>query len=259
MACSSQVQVHRLSKRYRLGQQTPTTLRDAFQKAWLRALRREEELTPIGGGPELEFWALKDVSFTMKSGEILGIIGNNGSGKSTLLKILSRITEPTEGQAILKGRVSSLLEVGTGFHPDLTGRENIFLNGAIIGMNRREIFNQFDAIVSFAEMERFIDTPVKRYSSGMFVRLAFAIAAHLNPDVLMIDEVLAVGDANFQKKCLQKSHDVSRSGKTVIFVSHDLGVVRHLCHRVICLDHGQVVGDGSPGDIIGDYQKRCAA
>ena len=238
---------------------SPNTLRETFQHAWLKAFHREEELKKIDAINESDFWALKDVSFAMNSGEILGVIGNNGSGKSTLLKILSRITEPTGGEAVIRGRVSSLLEVGTGFHPDLTGRENVFLNGAIIGMGRKEIIRQFDAIASFAEIGRFIDTPVKRYSSGMYVRLAFAIAAHLDPDVLMIDEVLAVGDASFQKKCLQKSHDVAHSGKTVIIVSHDLGVIQQLCHRAIHLDQGRVIADGPAKDVLASYQTRCAA
>lgn len=259
MSFQPQLHVQHLCKRYRLGVTSPNTLRDAIQSAWLKAMNRGDELGKIDGNEDQDLWALFDVSFTMKAGEILGIIGNNGSGKSTLLKILSRITEPTSGKAVIRGRVSSLLEVGTGFHPDLTGRENIFLNGAIIGMKRREILQNFDAIVAFAEMERFIDTPVKRYSSGMYVRLAFAIAAHLDPDVLMIDEVLAVGDANFQKKCLQKSHDVSVSGKTVLIVSHDLGVIQYLCHRVLHLHEGKIIADGRPADVISNYQTRCAA
>jgi|KBSSwiStaDraftv2_1062776.scaffolds.fasta_scaffold01358_11 lipopolysaccharide transport system ATP-binding protein len=186
------------------------------------------------------FWALKDVSFDIKRGEVVGIIGRNGAGKSTLLKILSRIVEPTSGEAHLFGRVGSLLEVGTGFHQELTGRENIFLNGAILGMRREEISKQFDAIVDFAEVERFLDTPVKRYSSGMYVRLAFAVAAHLNPEILIVDEVLAVGDAQFQKKCMGKMGDVAKSGRTVLFVSHNMSAVEQLCNRIVWLSEGQL-------------------
>ena len=200
-----------------------------------------------------DFWALKDVSFEVKRGEVVGIIGRNGAGKSTLLKVLSRITEPTEGQVKLKGRVASLLEVGTGFHPELTGRENIFLNGAILGMHRAEIKRKFDEIVAFAEVEKFLDTPVKRYSSGMYVRLAFAVAAHLEPEILIVDEVLAVGDAEFQKKCLGKMQDVAKGGRTVLFVSHQLGVVRQLCQRVILLKAGSLVLDDLPPLVIDNY------
>lgn len=200
-----------------------------------------------------EFWALKDISFKVKQGEVVGIIGRNGAGKSTLLKILSRITEPTKGRIRINGRVASLLEVGTGFHPELTGRENIFLNGAILGMGKAEIKRKFDEIVAFAEIEKFLDTPVKRYSSGMYVRLAFAVAAHLEPEILLVDEVLAVGDAAFQKKCLGKMGDVAKEGRTVLFVSHNMGAVRHLCSSVIHLDHGRVVGTGSVESIIDQY------
>jgi lipopolysaccharide transport system ATP-binding protein len=188
-----------------------------------------------------DFWALKDVSFEVKRGEVVGIIGRNGAGKSTLLKILSRITEPTTGRVTLRGRVASLLEVGTGFHPELTGRENVFLNGAILGMSRAEIRKKFDEIVAFAEVEKFLDTPVKRYSSGMYVRLAFAVAAHLEPEILIVDEVLAVGDAEFQKKCLGKMQDVAKGGRTVLFVSHNMGVIRNLCPRVVLLENGRSV------------------
>jgi len=206
-----------------------------------------------------EFWALKDVSFEVKRGEVLGVIGRNGAGKSTLLKILSRITEPTRGRVTLRGRVASLLEVGTGFHPELTGRENIFLNGAILGMTRAEIKQKFDEIVAFAEVEKFLDTPVKHYSSGMYVRLAFAVAAHLEPEVLIVDEVLAVGDAEFQRKCLGKMEEVSRrGGRTVLFVSHNMGVVTSLCPRVIWLDHGSAERDGSARAVIDDYLQRGA-
>ena len=195
----------------------------------------------VQGDQVEEFWALKDVSFEVKQGEVLGIIGRNGAGKSTLLKILSRITEPTEGRVVIRGRVASLLEVGTGFHPELTGRENIFLNGAILGMTQREIRRKFDEIVAFAEVEKFLDTPVKRYSSGMYVRLAFAVAAHLEPEILVVDEVLAVGDAEFQKKCLGKMDEVSRrQGRTVLFVSHNMDAVLRLCSRAILLESGTV-------------------
>ena len=201
-----------------------------------------------------EFWALKDVSFEVNQGDTIGIIGRNGAGKSTLLKILSRITEPTEGKITINGRVASLLEVGTGFHPELTGRENIYLNGAILGMTRAEIKSKFDEIVDFAEIEKFLDTPVKRYSSGMYVRLAFAVAAHLNPEILIVDEVLAVGDAQFQKKCLGKMGDVSKQeGKTVLFVSHNMGAIRSLCKRCILLNQGKVVKDSNPDEAINNY------
>jgi len=199
------------------------------------------------------FWALRDVSFTLGEGERLGTIGHNGAGKSTLLKVLSRITEPTEGRIRLRGRLASLLEVGTGFHPELTGRENIYLNGAILGMHRAEIRSRFDEIVAFAEVERFLDTPVKRYSSGMYVRLAFAVAAHLEPEILLVDEVLAVGDASFQKKCLSKMSSVAQSGRTIVFVSHNLVAVQSLCDRVLWLDHGKVVADGKPEDLVPRY------
>jgi lipopolysaccharide transport system ATP-binding protein len=198
-------------------------------------------------------WALKDVSFQVDRGEVVGIIGRNGAGKSTLLKILSQITEPTEGFADLYGRVGSLLEVGTGFHPELTGRENIFLNGAILGMSRAEIERKFDEIVAFAEVTRFIDTPVKHYSSGMTVRLAFAVAAHLEPEILIIDEVLAVGDASFQKKCLGKMQGVAREGRTVLFVSHNMLAVQNLCTRVIWLHEGKIVQDGTPAEVVSSY------
>jgi lipopolysaccharide transport system ATP-binding protein len=198
-------------------------------------------------------WALKDVSFTVEPGEVVGVIGRNGAGKSTLLKILSRITEPTSGRAEISGRVGSLLEVGTGFHNELTGRENIYLNGSILGMSRREITRKFDEIVAFAEMERFLDTPVKRYSSGMYVRLAFAVAAHLDLEILLVDEVLAVGDLDFQKKCLQKMGTIARGGRTVLLVSHNLGVIHRLCDRAILLHRGAVRELGSAADVIQSY------
>ena len=203
-----------------------------------------------------EFWALKDVSFEVKRGEVVGIIGRNGAGESTLLKILSRITEPTEGRVTLKGRVASLLEVGTGFHPELTGRENIFLNGAILGMSKAEIRKKFDEIVAFAEVERFLDTPVKRYSSGMYVRLAFAVAAHLEPEILVVDEVLAVGDAEFQKKCLGKMKDVATGGRTVLFVSHNMTVIRSICPKTILLNNGKIETFGQTKKSIDCYLEK---
>lgn len=203
--------------------------------------------------PEEEFWALKDVSFEVQQGECVGIIGRNGAGKSTLLKILSRITEPSAGRAILRGRVGSLLEVGTGFHPELTGRENIFLNGSILGMRRHEILRQLDEIIAFAEVDQFLDTPVKYYSSGMHMRLAFAVAAHLDPEILIVDEVLAVGDAQFQKKCMGKISEVAKQGKTVLFVSHNMAVVQSLCENCIYLEMGKVVANGTAGMVVKEY------
>jgi ABC-type polysaccharide/polyol phosphate transport system ATPase subunit len=244
------VQSERLGKKYQLrhqGQQSYVALRDVIAGAFKR---RDGDRAAV---TREEFWALRDVSFEIAPGEVAGIIGRNGAGKSTLLKVLSRITEPSEGRLILGGRVASLLEVGTGFHPELTGRENIFLNGAILGMSRAEIVRKFDEIVAFAEVERFLDTPVKRYSSGMYVRLAFAVAAHLQPDILIVDEVLAVGDAEFQKKCLGKMHEVSRGGRTVLFVSHNMAAIQSLCSRAIWLDQGRVRYDGIAGDCINRY------
>ncbi len=221
-----------------------------LSEALLRPFQRASRGTTSG---KEEFWALKDISFEIKQGEVVGIIGRNGAGKSTLLKILSRITEPTQGRITLRGRVASLLEVGTGFHPELTGRENIYLNGAILGMTRAEIKGKFDEIVAFAEIERFLDTPVKRYSSGMYVRLAFAVAAHLDPEILIVDEVLAVGDAQFQKKCLGKMQDVASGGRTVLFVSHNLSVIQELCTRAILLSTGTVVMEGKPPQVTAAY------
>lgn len=215
---------------------------------WKRALGRSEALET--------FWALSDISFSVREGEVVGIVGRNGAGKSTLLKILSRITEPTHGRAEIYGRVGALLEVGTGFHPELTGRENVFLSGAILGMRRSEIARRFDAIVSFAEVEQFIDTPTKRYSSGMYTRLAFAVAAHLEPEILLVDEVLAVGDSAFQKKCLGKMEDVAGEGRTVFFVSHNTQAVRQLCTRCVLLDHGRVVADGPTDSTLAVYNQR---
>lgn len=240
------IQVDSLSKRYRLGQ--TQTLRQRLASIVLPG-----DSGGRSSGPPREFWALRDVSFEVDPGRVLGVIGHNGAGKSTLLKLLSRITDPTAGSAIIHGRVASLLEVGTGFHPELTGRENIFLNGAILGLKRSEIKKHFDRIVDFAEVDRFLDTPVKRYSSGMYVRLAFAIAAHLEPEVLIVDEVLAVGDAAFQRKCLGKMGDVAQSGRTVIFVSHNMAAVRNLCHEAILLDGGKVSHAGDTAEVIDAY------
>ncbi len=227
------------------------TLRESLVNAAMAPIRRWRN----GGhaGQREEFWALEDIEFEIQPGEVVGIIGRNGAGKSTLLKILSRITKPTTGVVELYGRVGSLLEVGTGFHPELTGRENIFLNGSILGMSRQAIVKRFDEIVAFAEIERFLDTPVKRYSSGMYVRLAFAVAAHLEPEVLLIDEVLAVGDASFQKKCLNKMQDVGHEGRTVLFVSHNMMAVTRLCPRAILLNRGRVIGDGPSAQITSLY------
>src|SRR5438034_164781 len=237
-----------LGKQYRLGpRQRYRALRDtlpALALAPFRGLRSAMGFgRPTAQGATL--WALRDVSFEVSAGEIVGIIGANGAGKSTLLKILSRITDPTEGRAEIHGRVGSLLEVGTGFHPELTGRENVFLNGAILGMRRAEITRQFDAIVAFAEIDAFVDTPVKRYSSGMYMRLAFAVAAHLEPEILLVDEVLAVGDAQFQKKCLGKIREVAKKGRTVVFVSHNMVAVHNLCNYAVCFSSGRVISQGN--------------
>jgi len=242
-----------LGKRYRRGVRVDAGLRhvlEAFARSPWRALR--------GAKPE-QFWALKDVSLAVREGEVLGLIGRNGAGKTTLLKILSRITRPTEGWAEIRGRVRSLLEVGTGFHPELTGRENTFLSGAILGMGKAEIERKFDEIVAFAELEKFIDTPVKHYSSGMYVRLAFAVAAHLEPEILLVDEVLAVGDINFQKKCLGKMGDVARAGRTVVLVSHQLNQIRRLCHRVVWIDEGSVRQDGPTHEVVSAYESAMAS
>lgn len=247
---SPTVTVESLSKLYSLGTRGGyRRLSEALSHPFRRA---KGQGTP-GADLVRQIWALRDVSFTVGEGEVVGIIGRNGAGKSTLLKILSRITEPTAGRAILRGRVGSLLEVGTGFHPELTGRENIFLNGAVLGMRQREIQRRFDEIVAFSEVERFLDTPVKRYSSGMYVRLAFAVAAHLEPAILVVDEVLAVGDSAFQKKCLGKMDQVAKSGRTVLFVSHNMAAVRGLCTRCIYLDEGLLVGDGEVDVITREY------
>ena len=254
------IQVQNLGKKYIIRHQSKEryiALRDEIAKKALFVGRRI--FHPFGKLPsnpsQEEFWALKNVNFEVKQGEVLGIIGRNGAGKSTLLKILSRITEPSIGRAHIKGRVASLLEVGTGFHPELTGRENIFLNGALLGMRKNEILNKFDEIVDFAEIEKFLDTPVKRYSSGMYVRLAFAVAAHLEPQILLVDEVLAVGDIQFQKKCLGKMNEVSRSGRTVFFVSHQMPSIQMLCNRVILLGNGTIIKDGQPDEVVETYLK----
>ena len=248
-----------LSKRYRLGSSARyKTLRESFSGALNGAVRRVRSIGSGDSGPNT-FWALRDISFDVKHGEVIGVIGRNGAGKSTLLKILSRITLPTEGRALIHGRVGSLLEVGTGFHPELTGRENIFLNGAIMGMRRAEIASKFDEIVAFAEVDKFIDTPVKHYSSGMYVRLAFAIAAHLEPEILIIDEVLAVGDLAFQQKCLGKMSEVSRGGRTILFVSHNMAVVEKLCGRCIVLHDGRVAYEGETAESIHHYMNSMLA
>jgi lipopolysaccharide transport system ATP-binding protein len=246
---ASAISVENLSKKYRLGAARHDTLRDQVWHALRAPFGRA--VTPPD---DTEFWALRNVSFEVKPGEVLGIIGRNGAGKSTLLKILSRITEPTNGRISIRGRIASLLEVGTGFHPELSGRENIFLNGAILGMSRQEIRGKFDEIVAFAEVERFLDTAVKHYSSGMYVRLAFAVAAHLEPEILIVDEVLAVGDMAFQQKCLGKIEKIAGSdGRTVLLVSHNMVSIQQLCHRVLRLNAGQVAGQGEPLAEIQSY------
>ena len=252
------ISVENLSKSYRLGQIGTGTFSYDLALWWAKLRGKPNPMLRIGevdhgnrDGQEL--WALKDVSFTVDQGEVLGIIGRNGAGKSTLLKILSRVTAPTSGRIRVKGRVASLLEVGTGFHPELTGRENIYLNGAILGMTKQEVTRKFDEIVDFAEVEKFIDTPVKRYSSGMYVRLAFAVAAHLDPEILVVDEVLAVGDAEFQKKCLGKMGDVAREGRTVLFVSHNMSSVYQLCRKAVLLKGGQVSQLGFVSEIVESY------
>ncbi len=250
--------VESLSKKYIISHQKReryTALRDVLANGARRFARKlcHSFVAPTNDPTHDEFWALKDVSFNIQQGDRVGIIGRNGAGKSTLLKILSRITEPTSGNVSIKGRVASLLEVGTGFHPELTGRENIFLNGAILGMRKAEIKTKFDEIVAFAEVERFLDTPVKRYSSGMYVRLAFAVAAHLEPEILIVDEVLAVGDAQFQKKCMGKMEEVGKEGRTVIFVSHNMGAVSSLCQKGILLKKGELINIGSSKEVVSHY------
>jgi lipopolysaccharide transport system ATP-binding protein len=253
------MRVEGLGKRYRLGKfagggygRLTEALSDAARAPFRLGRRRQDE-------PRIQtIWALRDVSFDVEAGDVVGIVGRNGAGKTTALKLLSRITRPTEGRAVLNGRVGSLLEVGTGFHPELTGRENVYLNGAILGMRRSDVRRRFDEIVSFAEVDRFLDTPVKRYSSGMAVRLAFAVAAHLEPEILIIDEVLAVGDAAFQRKCLGKMQSVGGEGRTVLFVSHNMAAVEHLCSWAIQLDHGHVVRRGPSADVVRAYLEEAA-
>ncbi len=253
------VSVDGLSKLYHIGgaPKAYDRLGEQLADVLIAPFRRMGKLLQgqAGGAAELDqtFWALDDVSFEIRVGEVIGIIGHNGAGKSTLLKILSRITEPTRGYADIYGRISSLLEVGTGFHPELTGRENIYLNGSILGMRKREIDRQFDAIVAFAEIDQFLDTPVKHYSSGMYVRLAFSVAAHLEPEILLVDEVLAVGDIAFQKKCLGKMNDVSKQGRTVIFVSHNMNALQRLCPKSLLLNRGRLVAEGPTDEIIAQY------
>jgi len=237
------IRVNNISKKYLIGNTSSGSLRETIVSVFSANSQSKTE----------DFWALKDISFEVKRGEAIGIIGKNGAGKSTLLKVLSRITEPTKGRVEIDGRVSSLLEVGTGFHPELTGRENVFLNGTILGMKRQEIKDKFDEIVDFSGVEKFLDTPVKRYSSGMKVRLAFAVAAHLEPEILIIDEVLAVGDAEFQKKCLGKMEDVTGEGRTVLFVSHNMSAVKQLCSKGILLNHGKMMEEGEVDKVVNMY------
>lgn len=260
---SSIISVKNLSKSYRLGVIGRKTLQDELRYRWLKLTGKDPEkfMGTVGKvsteesriGEEGQFWALKDISFEVIKGEVVGIIGRNGAGKSTLLKILTRITEPTSGDAVLNGRVASLLEIGTGFHGELTGRENIYLNGSILGMKKAEINRRYDEIVDFAEIGEFIDTPVKRYSSGMYVRLAFAVAAHLEPEILLVDEVLAVGDVEFQRKCMGKMTDVAEQGRTILFVSHNMAAIRGLCDRAILLDKGHVIMDAGAAETVSKY------
>jgi len=246
------IEVQDLSKKYLIGHQMNYSLRESITEQ-ARKIYSTVSRKKLPDPAYEELWSLKDVSFEIKQGDKVAIVGRNGAGKSTLLKILSRITEPTRGKISIKGRVASLLEVGTGFHQELTGRENIYLNGSILGMSKVEIQNKFDEIVAFSEVEKFLDTPVKRYSSGMYVRLAFAVAAHLEPEILVVDEVLAVGDVEFQKKCLGKMNSVSQEGRTVLFVSHNMIAVKNLCQRAIWLDRGQVKEDGNASQVISSY------
>lgn len=254
------IKVENVGKQYRLGQVGTGTISHDLNRWWSRVRGKEDPYLKIGEANDRSVkgesdlvWALRDINFEVQQGEVLGIIGKNGAGKSTLLKILSRVTGPTVGELKAKGRIASLLEVGTGFHPELTGRENIFLNGAILGMTKQEIRSKFDEIVAFSGVERYIDTPVKRYSSGMYVRLAFAVAAHLEPEILIIDEVLAVGDAEFQKKCLGKMKDISGQGRTVLFVSHDMSAIKSLCHNALFLKNGTIYQRGNASDIVDSY------
>ena len=255
---SSIITIENLSKYYKLGTIGGATLREDVSRWWAKIRGRPDPTLPVDQDEDTyraggEIWALKDINLEVEEGEILGIIGRNGAGKSTLLKILSRITAPTSGRAIIRGRVGSLLEVGTGFHPELTGRENIYLNGAILGMTRAEVTRKFEEIVEFAEMGQFIDTPVKRYSSGMTVRLAFAVAAHLEPEILIIDEVLAVGDVSFQRKCIGKMDEVASMGRTILFVSHNLDSIRRICNRGILMQKGNITVQGTSVDAVESY------
>lgn len=254
------IKVENLSKLYRLGVVGSSSLQSDLQRLWAKVLGQEDPALKLGESNDrsvrgnTEFvWALKEIDFEVRRGEILGIIGKNGAGKSTLLKLLSKVTVPTSGKIKIKGRIASLLEVGTGFHPDLSGRDNIFLNGAILGMTHNEIKRKFDEIVDFSGVERYIDTPVKRYSSGMYVRLAFAVAAHLEPEILIVDEVLAVGDAEFQKKCLGKMSEVSGSGRTILFVSHNMGSILNLCTRGLLMKNGQMITTGPIQKVVDQY------
>jgi homopolymeric O-antigen transport system ATP-binding protein len=253
------IRVENLGKQYRIGTRkaSPKTMRDAIAGALATPLHNLRHLRSLGtnGGPDSDdtIWALRDVGFEVRQGEVLGVIGNNGAGKSTLLKILSRITSPTTGRAWVRGRMGSLLEVGTGFHPELTGRDNVYLNGAILGMDRSYITSRFDEMVAFAEIERFLDTPVKHYSSGMYLRLAFAVAAHLPGEIMVVDEVLAVGDAGFQKKCLAKMSEVANEGRTILFVSHNLNAILRMCPRSLLLQDGRVEVDGNTADVLRQY------
>ena len=250
------IHVENLGKRYKIGERERyLALRDVLARAASAPLRlfRSGNHSSSNGDPT-HIWALKDVSFDVRQGEVVGIIGRNGAGKTTLLKILARVAKPTEGFADIRGRMGSLLEVGTGFHPELTGRENVFLSGAILGMSKAEIQRKFDEIVAFAEVEKFIDTPLKYYSTGMQMRLAFAVAAHLEPEILLVDEVLAVGDVSFQRKCLGKMSNVARAGRTILFVSHNMGAVARLCGRTIWLDGGRIVANGPSNDVLSEYQ-----
>ncbi len=252
------IQVRHIGKRYQIGaRERYHSLRDTLTRSFTAPVRWLKHITrPSNNGSRVAsttLWALRDINFDVHAGEVVGVVGRNGAGKSTLLKVLSRITEPTEGRIELHGRVGSLLEVGTGFHPELTGRENIYLNGAILGMSKAEITRKFDEIVAFAEVEPFLDTVVKHYSSGMYMRLAFGVAAHLDPDILLVDEVLAVGDMAFQKKCLGKMEEVAKAGRTVLLVSHNMGAIRGLCSRAIMIEAGQLAADGSPDEVIAKY------
>lgn len=257
------ISIENVSKQYRLGVIGNRTLYEDLNRWWARVRRLPDPLAKVGDvdhGNRRDglLWALRDVSFQVEQGQVLGVIGRNGAGKSTLLKILSKVTAPTSGQIKMRGRIASLLEVGTGFHPELTGRENVYLNGAILGMSREEISKKFDEIISFSEVEKFVDTPVKRYSSGMYVRLAFAVAAHLDPEIMVVDEVLAVGDAAFQRKCLGKLSENAGEGRTILFVSHNMAAINRLCSRAVLLDKGELIADGSASEITARYLSGAA-